>query len=96
MTPAMYSEMRASPDVTVKSSKLVSVNKLEVDGNMAYAVYVTHACFDFKGTVNDDIAVYTGVFQKGGEVSEFDPLLYLSCKDEWNGMTDRGILCIWT
>ena len=67
MTPAVYSEMRASPDVTVTSSQLLSVKKLEVDGNMAYAVYITHAVFDFKGTPNDDVAVYTSIFQKDAQ-----------------------------
>ena len=67
LTMPQWDEMMKSPDVVQKSSKLVKVSKLVVDGNMAYAVYVSHAVFSYKGTDNDDVAVFTAVFQKGSD-----------------------------
>ena len=59
-----WSDMMNSPDVQMKFSKLLSVDKVVVDGNMAYAVYKTHSQFHYKGVDNDDVAVFTGVFQR--------------------------------
>lgn len=64
LTMTQWDEMMNSPDVTMTSSKLLSINKLKVIGNMAYACYTTHSQFNYKGTDNDDIAVFTGVFEK--------------------------------
>ena len=64
LTMEAWDQMMNSEDVTMTGSSLVSVNKLEVDGNMAYACYTTHSKFNYKGNENDDIAVFTGVFQK--------------------------------
>lgn len=62
-----WDKMMESPDVNSKFSKLLSVDKVVVDGNMAYAVYTTHSQFNYKGIENDDVAVFTGVFQKENE-----------------------------
>ena len=64
LTMTQWDEMMNSPDVTMTSSKLISINKLKVLGNMAFACYTTHSQFNYKGTDNDDIAVFTGVFEK--------------------------------
>jgi ketosteroid isomerase-like protein len=63
-----WDAMINSNNVTLTHSKLVSVNKLIVEGNMAYACYTSHSVFNYKGTDNDDISVFTGVFQKLGGV----------------------------
>ena len=59
-----WDAMINNKDVTLVDSKLVSVNKLIVEGNMAYACYISHTIFNYKGIDNNDIAVFTGVFQK--------------------------------
>ena len=63
-----WDEMMNSDDVKVIESKLLSVNKLEIQNNMAYACYTSHAKFNYKGNENDDIAVFTGVFKKSDGV----------------------------
>ena len=51
-------------DVTVESNELVSINKLQVVGDMAYVCYTSHGRFNYKGTANDDVAVFTSVLKK--------------------------------
>jgi len=53
-----WNSMMNNPDVNVESNDLVSINKMEIYGNMAYVVYTTHGKFNYKGTKNDDIAVF--------------------------------------
>ena len=57
-------EMMTNDDVKVESNDLVSINKLKVNGDMAYVCYTTHGKFSYKGTSNDDIAVLTSVLQR--------------------------------
>lgn len=59
-----WEEMMTNDDVTVESSKLVSVNKLNVVGDMAYVCYTAHGKFTYKGVENNDIAVFTNVLKK--------------------------------
>ena len=59
-----WDEMMNNKDVNVESNDLVSINKLHVNGNMAYVCYTTHGKFNYKGTENDDIAVLTSVLEK--------------------------------
>ena len=59
-----WDAMMNSEDVTLHGSELVDIHKLHVNGNMAYACYTTHSRFSYKGTDNDDIAVFTGVFER--------------------------------
>ena len=59
-----WDEMMNSDDVKMTYSKLLTINKLDIVGDMAYACYTSHTKFNFKGTENDDIAVFTGVFKK--------------------------------
>jgi hypothetical protein len=63
-----WDQMMNSDDVKMTHSKLVGINKLEIFGNMAYACYTSHTRFNFKGTENDDVAVFTGVFRKSDGV----------------------------
>jgi len=57
-------QMMTSPDVNFESNDLVSINKVEISGNMAYVCYTTHGKFNYKGTANDDVAVLTSVLQR--------------------------------
>ena len=59
-----WNEMMNSKDVTVKSAKLLSINKIEVGEKLAYACYTQHAVFNYKGTDNDDVAVFTLILRK--------------------------------
>jgi len=59
-----WREMMTNDDVKVESNELVTINKLKVNGDMAYVCYTTHGKFSYKGTANDDIAVLTSVLQK--------------------------------
>ena len=59
-----WDDMMNNEDVKVGSNELVSINKLQVCGDMAFVCYTTHGKFTYKGTENDDIAVLTSVLQK--------------------------------
>ena len=56
--------MMTNDDVKVESSKLLSINKLTVNGDNAVVCYTQHGKFTYKGTENDDIAVFTSVLRK--------------------------------
>ena len=59
-----WNDMMNNDDVTVTSSELMSINKLHVVGDMAHVCYTSHGKFTYKGTENDDVAVFTSVLQK--------------------------------
>ncbi len=59
-----WEEMMTNDDVKVESNELVSVNKLSICGCCAYVCYTQHGKFTYKGTENDDIAVFTCVMRK--------------------------------
>lgn len=59
-----WQEMMTAEDVTVEANELVSINKLQVVGDMAYVCYTSHGRFNYKGTSNDDVAVFTSVLKK--------------------------------
>ena len=59
-----WKQMMTATDVTVESNELVSINKLQVVGDMAYVCYTAHGKFNYKGTPNDDVAVLTSVLKK--------------------------------
>ena len=56
--------MMTSEDVIVEKNDLISINKLYINGNMAFVCYTTHGKFNYKGTENDDIAVLTSILEK--------------------------------
>ena len=68
LTPKQWDEMMNRDDVSITSSILLSINRLEIIGEMAFACYITHGTFSYKGTENDDIAVLTSIFRKFGDV----------------------------
>jgi ketosteroid isomerase-like protein/quinol monooxygenase YgiN len=59
-----WEEMMTNDNVVVESNDLVSVNKLQIEGEMAYVCYTSHGKFSYKGTANDDIAVFTSILKK--------------------------------
>ncbi len=62
-----WEEMMTNADVKVKSSKLVAINRLSICGCCAYVCYTQHGRFNYKGTENDDVAVFTSVMRKFDE-----------------------------
>ena len=65
-----WEKMMTNDDVKVNSSKLVSVNKLSICGCCAYVCYTQYGQFTYKGTENDDVAVFTSVMRKTNGVWE--------------------------
>lgn len=59
-----WKEMLSCGCVQVESNDLVTINKMQVVGDMAYVCYTTHNKFNYKGTENNDIAVLTSILQK--------------------------------
>lgn len=59
-----WDDMMNSPDVKVTSNELKEVHRVDICGDMAYAIYTSHGVFNFKGTDNDDIAVFSVVMKR--------------------------------
>jgi ketosteroid isomerase-like protein len=59
-----WNDMMKNDDVTMESNKLVNINRIRISENMAFVCYTTHGKFNYKGTDNDDVAVFTSVLQK--------------------------------
>ena len=59
-----WNDMMESDDVTVKSNKLLNINRIRISENMAFVCYTTHGKFNYKGTDNDDVAVFTSILEK--------------------------------
>jgi hypothetical protein len=72
MSHEFLEEMQSSKDYLPESSEILSIDKIDVcDGpsvstGMAYAIFTQHYKFTFKGTQNDDVAVWTIVAKKSG------------------------------
>ena len=64
-----FAEMISMDDVKASLHELVDITDVKIfaGGNAAVATYTTHTVFTYKGTPNDDIAVFTGVFEKGAD-----------------------------
>ena len=59
-----WEKMMTNDDVKAISSKLLTIHKLSIGNTGAYVCYSSHAKFTYKGTVNDDVAVFTSVMKK--------------------------------
>ena len=57
--------MWSSPDVTVTTAELVSVDSVKIfaDGKAAVCTYTMHDVFDYQGTSNTDYAKNTAVLE---------------------------------
>jgi ketosteroid isomerase-like protein len=56
--------MMKNPNVKIESNDLLSINKLHINGDMAYVCYTTRGVFNYMGTQNDDVAVLTSILEK--------------------------------
>jgi ketosteroid isomerase-like protein len=59
-----WDEMMNSEHVSITYGKLISINRLEISGDMAFACYTSHGKFTYNGIHNDDVTVLTSVFRK--------------------------------
>jgi ketosteroid isomerase-like protein len=75
MGQKLWEEMQASEDVVFESSELLNIDKIDVcegassvsSTSMAYAIFTAHSKFTYKGTHNDDVAVFTIIAKKNGD-----------------------------
>jgi quinol monooxygenase YgiN len=59
-----WNNMMSNDDVVVESNELLKINQLRINEKMAYVCYTTHGKFSYKGTSNDDVAIFTSVLEK--------------------------------
>ena len=48
-----------SKDLVAESSELIKTHKIEIYGEMAYAVFTLNEIFSYKGNQNKDLSTYT-------------------------------------
>ena len=51
-----------SNDLIAESSELIKTHKIEICGDMAYAVFTLNEIFNYKGNQNKDLSTYTCIF----------------------------------
>jgi len=56
-------EMFDSKDLVAESSELIKIHKIEIFGEVAYAVFTLNEVFNFKGNQNKDLSTYTCIFK---------------------------------
>ena len=52
-----------SKDLVAESSELIKTHKIEIYGEVAYAVFTLNEIFSFKGNQNKDLSTYTCIFK---------------------------------
>ena len=52
-----------SKDLVAESSELIKIHKIEIYGEMAYAVFTLNEIFSYKGNQNEDLSTYTCIFK---------------------------------
>ena len=50
-------------DLVAESSELIKNHKIEIYGEMAYAVFTLNEIFSYKGNQNKDLSTYTCIFK---------------------------------
>ena len=56
-------EMFDSKDLVVESSELIKTHKIEIYGDIAYAILTLNEIFSYKGSQNIDLSTYTCIFK---------------------------------
>ena len=56
-------EMFNSKDLIAESSELIKIHKIEICGDIAYAVFTLNEIFSYKGNQNIDLSTYTCIFK---------------------------------
>jgi len=52
-----------SKDLVAESSELIKTHKIEIYGDVAYAVFTLNEIFSYKGNQNIDLSTYTCIFK---------------------------------
>ena len=52
-----------SKDLVAESSELIKTHKIEICGEIAYAVFTLNEIFSYKGSQNIDFSTYTCIFK---------------------------------
>ena len=52
-----------SKDLVAESSELIKTHKIEICGEIAYAVFTLNEIFSYKGNKNKDLSTYTCIFK---------------------------------
>ena len=52
-----------SKDLVAESSELTKTHKIEICGDIAYAVFTLNEIFSYKGNQNKDLSTYTCIFK---------------------------------
>ena len=52
-----------SKDLVAESSELIKTHKIEIYGDIAYAVFTLNEIFSYEGNQNKDISTYTCIFK---------------------------------
>ena len=52
-----------SKDLVAESSELIKTHKIEIYGELAYAVFTLYEIFSYEGKQNKDISTYTCIFK---------------------------------
>ena len=52
-----------SKDLIADSSELIKTHKIEICGDIAYAVFTLNEVFSYKGNQNKDLSTYTCIFK---------------------------------
>ena len=50
-------------DLVAESSDLIKIHKIEILGEIAYAVFTLNKIFSYKGNQNKDLSTYTCIFK---------------------------------
>ena len=64
LSMAGWDAMFQRDDVIIDSERLVDIRDIKILGDVAYAWYVTHSQFTYKGVTNDDVSVFTAIFKR--------------------------------
>ena len=52
-----------SEDLVAETSELTKIHKIEICGDIAYAVFTLNEIFSYKGNQNKDLSTYTCIFK---------------------------------
>ena len=60
-----------SKDIIAESSALVKTHKIEIYGEIAFAVFTLNEVFSYKGIQNKDLSTYTCIFKNENDIWKY-------------------------
>ena len=60
-----------SKDLVADSSALVKTHKIEIFGDMTYAIFTLNEIFSYKGNQNKDLSTYTCIFKNENDTWKY-------------------------